>query len=275
MRFKQAALATVNGVLRGLLTLASRDTTLDTAERSCLVLAPHPDDEVFGCGVTILRKRAVGTPVTIAVLTDGRHSGGDLDPETLAAVRREEFQEVCRRLGVADDSVHHFSFEDGHLDEAGEALTDTLRTLLASCDPEEVYVTSDADPHSDHAALGTAAYEVLAGSGTRLLTFPIWQWGFPASWIASLSKAQRPERVSTAGYLEAKRAIIGVYRSQLPPTLGGNMVADGLTVPFVQSFLRASELFIPYDTGSRDARNWWNRATTLLASSHPAGRASA
>jgi len=49
----------------------ARDDTATSAARSALVLAPHPDDETLGCGATILRKRAAGTPVHVLIVTDG------------------------------------------------------------------------------------------------------------------------------------------------------------------------------------------------------------
>ena len=36
-----------------------------------LVLAPHPDDEVFGCAGAIMRHVAAGDSVRVAVVTDG------------------------------------------------------------------------------------------------------------------------------------------------------------------------------------------------------------
>src|SRR5690349_19075047 len=59
---------------RPLLLSRAEDVTSQAAARSCLVLAPHPDDETLGCGATIMRKRAAGTPVHVVIATDGRHS---------------------------------------------------------------------------------------------------------------------------------------------------------------------------------------------------------
>src|SRR5271166_3569230 len=41
----------------------AEDMTFQMATRSCLVLAPHPDNETLGCGATIMRKLAAGTRV--------------------------------------------------------------------------------------------------------------------------------------------------------------------------------------------------------------------
>ena len=52
---------------RQLLLSRAEDMTPETATRSCLVLAPHPDDETLGCGATIMRKLAAGTSVQIVI----------------------------------------------------------------------------------------------------------------------------------------------------------------------------------------------------------------
>ena len=38
-----------------------------------LVLAPHPDDEVFGCAGAIMRHVAAGEQVKVHILTDGAY----------------------------------------------------------------------------------------------------------------------------------------------------------------------------------------------------------
>ena len=69
-----------------------------------LVLAPHPDDEVIGCGGLIAAHRALGSAVYVVVMTDG----GKGDPTGAAAgasyseLRRNEAREAARRIGGAE-----------------------------------------------------------------------------------------------------------------------------------------------------------------------------
>src|SRR5690348_6988030 len=43
-----------------------------------VVLAPHMDDEIIGCGGTIARHAAAGASVTVVYLTDGRRGSAAL-----------------------------------------------------------------------------------------------------------------------------------------------------------------------------------------------------
>ena len=40
-----------------------------------MVLAPHPDDEVFGCGGAIASHVRAGVPLHVVILTDGSRFG--------------------------------------------------------------------------------------------------------------------------------------------------------------------------------------------------------
>ena len=49
------------------------EATLNFAKGRLLVLAPHPDDEVFGCGGAIMRQMGAGGIVHVIILTDGAY----------------------------------------------------------------------------------------------------------------------------------------------------------------------------------------------------------
>src|SRR5262245_13400417 len=65
-----------------------------------LVVAPHPDDELAGCGGVILLHAAAGDQVTVLHVTDGRASRVGADPTEVARIRRAESQGSLAVLGV-------------------------------------------------------------------------------------------------------------------------------------------------------------------------------
>ncbi|HEX3979965.1 MAG TPA: PIG-L family deacetylase, partial [Acidimicrobiales bacterium] len=156
-------------------------------------------------------------------------------------------QASCRILGLTDDAVTHLDFPETALDTVGDALVDAVADAVRWHHPDEVFVTSEADPHSDHAALARAARRALSGSPSRLLAYPIWQWERPRSWRRTLAMASAPEAVRTDGYLERKSAAVAVYRSQMSAALGGAQT-EGLTETFLGHFLDGREMFFPVPT---------------------------
>ena len=230
-------ISTVLGVSMG---RSGVDCTHAIARRSCLVLAPHPDDETLGCGVTIMRKVDAGTPVQVAVVSDGSTYPPHKTAEQNIATRDAELRAACKVLGLDDESVIHLSFPETQLHLAGEALVDAVSDLVKKSSPEDVLVTSEADPHSDHAALGEATRRALAGTSVRLCFYPIWQWERPRSWVRTLQGSSRPERVSTAGYLERKKTALDSYWSQLSVGAGGELTEEiGLVPSFIRRFMGA------------------------------------
>ena len=55
-----------------------------------LVLSPHPDDDVFGCGGTLIRHVAMGHEVHIVYLCRGDKGISGLPLDQVAQIRKEE-----------------------------------------------------------------------------------------------------------------------------------------------------------------------------------------
>lgn len=222
------------------------DATEATSRRSCLVLAPHPDDETLGCGTTIMRRVDASTPVHVVVVTDGGTWPPGRDRAQNIATRDAELRVACSLLSLPAESVTHLDFPEQELHLAGDGLVDAVADAVRAWKPEEVLTTSEADPHPDHAALGVATRRALAGSGLRLLAYPVWQWDHPRSWVRTWQASSRPELVRTTGYVERKRAAFAVYGSQLSSDAGGELTGGyGLGPRFLSRFLGAHEMFFP------------------------------
>lgn len=115
---------------------------LDPVEMECpqaqriMVIAPHPDDELFGCGGVLLKAISKGAEVTVVYLTDGpRGDRGE--------VVKREAQNMCKAWGV--DTVFL-----GHFPRAIPERDDHFAELIRSVKPQVVFTPFMLDDHDDH-----------------------------------------------------------------------------------------------------------------------------
>src|SRR5207244_5039324 len=84
---------------------------LDLRGERLLVLAPHPDDEVIGCGGLVALHLRDARSVRVVVATDGAAAGD-------AAQREAESRAALASLGAA--TIEFLGFADRRLGDAGE-----------------------------------------------------------------------------------------------------------------------------------------------------------
>lgn len=123
-----------------------------------LVLAPHPDDEVFGCGGAVLRQIAEGGKVKIVIATNGAHGANDPQSSEYADIRRAESIKAGEILGVRFPEF--WDLEDRKL-EYGEKLIQRIVHSIAEFSADYVYAPSLHEMHPDHRILGMAALEAV------------------------------------------------------------------------------------------------------------------
>lgn len=181
-------------------TLAPYSAVNEVGRGTALVLAPHPDDEVFGCAGAILRHRANGDLVTVVVVTDG---GAGLNAgEASISTRRAESMKAAEVLGVS--APEFWALPDRSL-EYGEALTARIEEAIRRTAAEWVYLPSPTDLHPDHRAVGLAGLEAVRRhrAGVRAVLYEV---GAPLA---------RPNRlVDLTPLMARKRAALDCFGSQ-------------------------------------------------------------
>ena len=223
-------------VARDILTRRAKDITLSTASRTTLVIAPHPDDETFGCGATIARKRAAGTDVHICVVSDGSAFPTDeFTPAELVEMRRENLTRACAVLGVDDAEIERLDFPDGgtgdRIDEISRAVAEVIKRL----EPDEIFIPSSYDAHPDHQSVYRAATKAieLAGTSAVVYAYPVWFWARETWWshqnegkadrvlhrlrVIVAGLRLRPVKVDASLFVESKRDAMEHYAWELKP----------------------------------------------------------
>lgn len=120
-----------------------------------LVLAPHPDDEIFGCaGLMALWCRHGVTPQVI-VLTDGQEQSSS----AAHASRRAESMAAAAIVGHA---VTFWGLPDRGL-RCSEDLMQRLREAVQAHAPDVILCPDPHEPHPDHQATALALLWVMAG----------------------------------------------------------------------------------------------------------------
>jgi len=129
--------------------------------RSALVLAPHYDDEVLGCGGLVAQLTAAGAVVRVLFLTDG--GGGSREAaerEEYRRRRREEAACACRTLGLA--GCDDLGLPDGELHLRLEEAERGIRRALLTQRPDLLLAPSPLEVTADHRAAFAALHRVLA-----------------------------------------------------------------------------------------------------------------
>jgi len=146
---------------------------LDWPAQGILVLAPHPDDEVFGCGGLLALAHQRGLRTTVVIVSDGGLGG---DPAT----REIESRAAAQALGAGI----HSTLEFWRLPDRGlvpdAALAQRIKSAAKACNAGWVIAPSPFEVHPDHRAVCRAAIEALAelqaeGSAARLVFCEIGQ----------------------------------------------------------------------------------------------------
>lgn len=182
-----------------------------------LVVAAHPDDEVLGCGGTIVRHVAMGDRVDILFMADGEGARGGGAKAKRA--RMEAAFKSAKALGAKRPEC--LGFPDNRMDSV--PILDVVQALeqaAAKLRPEIVYTHHHGDLNVDHRITHQAvmtAFRPVSGSFVRSI------FGFE---IPSSTEWASPHFADTflptmfvdiTPYAESKRRALAAYAAEMRP----------------------------------------------------------
>ncbi|MBK9346881.1 MAG: PIG-L family deacetylase [Burkholderiales bacterium] len=146
------------------------------AAKVVLVLAPHADDEVFGCAGAVIRHVQTGCAVSVVVLSDGAYNAGDQTSQVIAT-REAESCAAAALLGYPSPAFWRLP-DRGIV--YGETLIDKVMAAITAAGADLVYAPAVTEMHPDHRAVAMVAAEAIRrlGAGFRLAMYEV---GVPLS----------------------------------------------------------------------------------------------
>ncbi len=146
------------------------------AAKRALVFAPHPDDEVFGCGGAILRAIQAGIPVQVIVVSNGAYGAANTEErQKYMEIRRQESLAAAEILGYGIPIF--WNYEDRDIVYC-EQLIEEILTAIKEYQADVVYAPSILEMHSDHRSLAMAVLEAARRSETDL-SIAMYEVGMP------------------------------------------------------------------------------------------------
>jgi len=147
--------------------------------RNVLVLAPHPDDEIFGCGGSLALYRRAGADIHVYVLSDGAGYAEAEDRAEIFLTRQAETNAALASLGIGPAAF------EGLADRSLAAQADLSSLVAEKVRQHQVDVIlapSMWEIHPDHLATFRAAWSAatdLMRRGEPVPTLLLYEVGAP------------------------------------------------------------------------------------------------
>jgi LmbE family N-acetylglucosaminyl deacetylase len=219
--------------------------------KNILVIAPHPDDEVLGCGGTIAKHAKTGDEVYLCIVTKAYPPRW---PEEEVKKRKEEVFSASNILGIR--KTYFLDFPTVKLDTVPqEELNESINQVVGEIQPEIIYLPHRGDVNTDHRLVFDAALVAIRpkpGSTIRKVlcyqTLSETEWGAPLVLNAFVPNVY----VDISETLETKLAAMSTYKLEIkefphPRSLeaisalarvGGSTIG----VPAAESFIMIREI---------------------------------
>ena len=190
-----------------------------------VVFVPHPDDEIFGAGGSILKWMNEGHNVHIVYVTDnralitwGKKSNQiiveeaqeyiNLSDDQVGEIGLKEAKSVAKAFGFPNDAVHLFEFHDQDaLNQISRGITLAKAIIY---DADRIVIPSDNNNHPDHQATHTIAKEAAIELNLVNTEFYVYA-------IYNIMKApmEKQIKIRVAEYRNQIYNIMALYKTQL------------------------------------------------------------
>lgn len=200
-------------------SLANRKAKSLEIKGTVMVIAPHPDDEILGCGGWLTKAVQEGIQVEVVILTGGEksHAGCCQEPEShIQLERRKLATGAAKQIGLPEARLHLLNYPDGNISPAYPE-TESLSELIEKVAPSTILIPHPLDGWQDHIQAGKIVKQLVQHKNIRLLQYCVWFWFNPYFSPGSLPWRQSYLCSLTLGEQQRKKQLVQAYMKALAP----------------------------------------------------------
>lgn len=185
-----------------------------------VVFAPHPDDEIFGCGGSTIKWIEEGHNVHIIYITDNRVliSWGlkanelvvdeindyiDLTEDEIADIALKEAEDAASALGFSPNNIHLLKIHDQDAINKIDLAVSLSKEIIKGAD--RIVLPGDIKSHPDHKATHIIAKKAAKELDLNAELFVYY----------SISPKEKQLKINIAKYRERLYEIMKIYKTQL------------------------------------------------------------
>ena len=190
-----------------------------------VIFAPHPDDEIMGCGGSILKWIDEGHEVHIIYITDNRamfvegHVNDqlleeevkpyvNLSEDEIAIIGLQEAQNAAQALGLVPENIHLLKIHDLDAINKIELATSLSKDILKGAD--RIVTSSDHNTHPDHQAANTIAKQTAKELNLTNVEFYVY-----AIYVALKPPKEKMIKINIVDYRDKAYEIMKLYKTQI------------------------------------------------------------
>jgi len=213
-----------------------------------VIVAPHPDDEVLGCGGLMQQLIELNCKILILAVSNGTQSHPNstkYSPDQLNILRPQESLAALNCLGVAESAEHiALDLQDGQIHLQTDQLWQGLAQVVSA---DDILICSYAfDGHPDHEAVGKTVQAYAKAQQLPCFHVLIWAWHWAKPLDSRIDWNRAKAYSLTEEQITKKHQAMMQFKTQLEPdeTTGNMAVLSPSTI---------DRLLMPYEVYLSDS----------------------
>lgn len=180
-----------------------------------LVIAPHPDDEVLGCGATIAKHSKKGDDVYLCIVT--KPYTPDWSEEFIKN-RPKEIERANEILGIK--KTYFLSFLTVKLDTISQKeLNEAISNVVSEVNPDILYIPHKGDLSKDHRLVFEASLVAVRPINYKIKKVLSYETLSETEWGVAIEPFVPNVYVDISETLDKKIESMKAYRSELKSLL--------------------------------------------------------